>query len=482
VKSSITTLEENKVKVSVEVDEAEVDKAIDEAFRKIAKEVRLPGFRPGKAPRRVLEARLGTDYARGEALNDAIPEYYRKAIIEHDVDVISSPDLDLTSGQEGGPVAFEAVVEVRPVIVVAGYDGIRIEIAAPSATDEEITAQIDALRSQAAEREETDRPAIDGDYVTMDIVGKEGEDESEGLTTDDYTYEVGAGFVVEAIDDELRGAKVGDIREFEGPHPNDEDVVLSFRILVKKIEEKVLPELTDEFVAEVSEFETVEALTENTRDRIEAMKRAAAQTALHEKTAEGLAELVTDDIPTALIDDQVQRQLQDLAMRLASQGVEFEQFLEMTGQDVTEITESLREPAEQAAKVDLALRSVAVAEGVSLTDEDMQAELDQMGPQFGEDGPKLRLALEESGQLSSMRADMAKQRAMEFVIEKVTIVDFDGNEIDPADIADPEPEADASDATGSDSPESPVEAADVSDTGADSEDDTTAESAEGDEQ
>jgi trigger factor len=442
VKSSVTTLEDNKVKVSVEVDEGEIDEAIDQAFRKIAKEVRLPGFRPGKAPRRVLEARLGKEYARGEALNEAIPEYYRKAIIEHDVDVIAPPDLDLTSGQDDGPVVFEAVVEVRPTITVAGYEGLRVEIGSPWATDDEIDEQVDALRSQAAERREIDRPAIDGDFVTMDIAGFEDDEPVDGLTSDEYTYEVGSGFIVDTIDDELRGSKIGDIREFEGPHPNEDDVTLSFRVLVKKIEEKVLPELTDELVGEISEFETAEELVADTRRRIEAMKRSAGRAAIADKTAEALAELVTVEIPAPLVDDQVQRQLQDMAMRLASQGVQLEQFLEMTGQDMSSFVEGLREPAERSAKVDLALRAVAAAEGIELTDDELQAELDRMGPQFGEDGAALRTALEEGGQLSSMRADIVKQKAMDLLLETVTIVDFEGNPVDRSDLDEPDADED----------------------------------------
>ncbi|MGI9643300.1 MAG: trigger factor [Acidimicrobiia bacterium] len=199
MKSELTTLESNKVKLSVEVDETEIDNHIDEAFKKIAKEVRLPGFRLGKAPRKVLEARIGKDYARGEALREALPEYYRQAIIEHDVDVIAPPDLDITDGEEEGPVAFEAVVEVRPEITIAGYNGLRVEIPAPAASDEEIASQIDSLRDQFAEREEVSRSAIDDDYVTVDITTSHDGEPVEGLTAEDYTYELGSGLVVEEM-------------------------------------------------------------------------------------------------------------------------------------------------------------------------------------------------------------------------------------------------------------------------------------------
>ena len=257
MKSEVSTLESNKVKLVVEVDESELDVHIDEAFKKIAQEIRLPGFRPGKAPRKVLEARIGKEYARGEALREALPEYYRQAIIEHDVDVIAPPDLDITAGEEEGDVAFEAVVEIRPEVTVAGYNGLQVEIPAPVASDEEIESQIEALRNQFAEREEVERPAVDADFVTMDISASHDGEPVEGLTAEDYTYEVGAGFVVEEIDDELRGANVGDVIEFDADHPDpDEDGQLAFKVLVKKIEAKKLPELDDDFAKEATEFES----------------------------------------------------------------------------------------------------------------------------------------------------------------------------------------------------------------------------------
>ena len=435
MKSEVSTLESNKVKLVVEVDESELDVHIDEAFKKIAQEIRLPGFRPGKAPRKVLEARIGKEYARGEALREALPEYYRQAIIEHDVDVIAPPDLDITAGEEEGDVAFEAVVEIRPEVTVAGYNGLQVEIPAPVASDEEIESQIEALRNQFAEREEVERPAVDADFVTMDISASHDGEPVEGLTAEDYTYEVGAGFVVEEIDDELRGANVGDVIEFDADHPDpDEDGQLAFKVLVKKIEAKKLPELDDDFAKEATEFESADELLADTRERIETMKKTQAPMMIAEKTGEALAELVTDEIPDALVEDQMQRQLQDMAMRLAQQGIQLEQFMQMTGQDPEALRENMREPAEQAARVDLALRAVVAAEGMELTDDELQAEIDDTAVQLGQTGAELRQAFEDNGQLSSLRADLLKQRAMDMLIESVSLVDEDGNAIDRDDL------------------------------------------------
>ncbi|MEC9033819.1 MAG: trigger factor, partial [Actinomycetota bacterium] len=169
--STCETLEDNQIKLVITIDEQEFDEAIEKAFRRIAKEVRLPGFRPGKAPRKVLEARLGVGAGRSEAIQDAVPEYYVKALIEHRVDVIDSPSFEVTEGQDEGALTFEAIVPVRPQIVISDYDSLEVEIPNPVATDEEIDRQIDAMREQFATLEEVQRTVQDGDQVTIDISG-----------------------------------------------------------------------------------------------------------------------------------------------------------------------------------------------------------------------------------------------------------------------------------------------------------------------
>ncbi len=207
MRSTVEPLEGNKVKLSIEVDESEFDKAIDSAFRKIAHEVRIPGFRPGKAPRRILEARFGGEVGREQALRDALPEYYVDAVKEHDVDVIAAPEIEITSGQDDGPVLFDAVVEIRPRIDVPGYGGLRVELPAIAATDEEIDAQVDRLRDQFAELAEVDRPAADGDVVTIGLHGEEDGQPVPGLQADDYAYRVGAGSIAAELDEALAGAR-----------------------------------------------------------------------------------------------------------------------------------------------------------------------------------------------------------------------------------------------------------------------------------
>jgi trigger factor len=445
VKATIEPLEGNKVKVSVEVDEAEFDKAVDAAFRKIAREVRIPGFRPGKAPRKVLERRLGPGVGREQALHDSLPEFYAQALVEHDVDAIAPPDIDITSGQEGdGPLFFDAVVEVRPEVQVPGYGGLRVTIERPAVSDDEIDAQIDRMRQVQATLAEVDRPAVDDDVVTIDISGTLDGETTEGLTADDYSYTVGSGMITPEVDENLQGAKPGDILSFNATHPDpDEERELEFKVLVKGVSERVLPDADDTWAGENSEFETIAELRDSISTRLLAIRKAQTQGQLAEKTTEALALLVEDEVPGTLVDQEVQHRLQDLAMRLQAQGLSIEQWLSASGKAPDELTTELRGTAADAVKVDLALRAVADAEQIECDDDDLDTEIEQVAQRVGEKPDRVRAQFERGGQLPAVRSDIRKRKALDWLLERVEIVDEDGKPLDRSelDITTDDPEA-----------------------------------------
>ncbi len=430
--STVEPLEGNKVKVLVDIEPEEFDQKLDTAFRELAKQVRLPGFRPGKAPRKVLEARLGPQAARREALSDAIGEYYSKAVNDHAVDVIASPEIDVTSGLEEGAVSFTAVVEVRPIVTVVGYDQLHVEVPSPEPTDEEISQQIDVLRKQFGELVTVSRPAIDGDQVTIDIYGSYNGEEVEGLTVDGYAYEVGQTAVVPEIDEQLRGSKAGDILEFNASHPDpDSDGLLRFRILVKEVKETALPDLDDQFVKEASEFETVEELRADVINTLAQIKQNSAMGVLSAQVGEQLAALVSDEIPAALVDSEVQNRLRALQMRLDSQGMKMEDYLSAINQTPDELAEAMREPALQEAKTDLALRAVAAAESIEATDKDLDNELALLAAQVGQTTEALKAGVfqNDENRLKAVRLDAQMRKTREWVLERVKITDPDGNPI-----------------------------------------------------
>ena len=258
-------MEGNLVRLSVEVDEPEFDRALGDVVRTLAQQVRVPGFRPGKVPRKVLEARMGGAGAlRAEALRESLPDFYARAVVDTELDPIAQPEIDITGGEDGGAVSFDAVVQVRPIVAIPGYDGLHVTLPGLAVTDEEVQSQLDRLRENDAELEVVDRPAIDGDLVTIDLHGNDASG-AEVVGVDDYLYEVGSATVVPELDAELHGAKAGAILAFDAANPNEPDQNVAFRVLVKEVKIKKLPEATDEWAAESSEFDTVAELRDGHR-------------------------------------------------------------------------------------------------------------------------------------------------------------------------------------------------------------------------
>jgi trigger factor len=446
MRSTVEPLEGNKVKVSVEVEAGEFETAVTAAFKKIAKEVRIPGFRPGKAPRKVLETRLGPLVGREQALQDALPEYYSAAVIEHDVDVIAPPEIDITGGHDAGDVAFDAVVEVRPTIEVPGYGGLSVTLERPTVDEEALDAQIDRMRELDSTLADVDRPVQEGDTVTIDVAGTLDGEAQAGLTADDYSYTVGSGAITPEVDEHLVGASAGDTLSFDATHPDPEETrQLHFEVQLKGVKEKVLPELTDEWASDASEFATLAELRASLTDRMLRVRKAQAQMALREKVGEALAALVTDELPDALIGQEMQDRLQDLALRLQAQGMQLEQYLAMTGADPETFSQELRDTATAGVKVDLALRAVADAEGIECTDDELTGEIEGVAARVGQTPDEVRERFERVGQISAVRSDIRKRKALEWLLERAEVLDPDGATIDRSELELPADEADEDD-------------------------------------
>ena len=436
MKSTVEALEGNKVKLSVEIDEQEFESAVDAAFKKIAREVRIPGFRPGKAPRRVLESHIGAGAGRAQALNDALPEYYSDAVVANEVDVIAPPEIEITDGQESGVIKFDAIVEVRPVITVSGYADMAVEIPAPTPSDDEIDAQLDRFRNQYGDLEVVERVADSGDFVTVDIEGSQNDEVLEGLVASAYLYEVGSAGIVPELDEQLVGAAAGDTRSFDAPHPNgDEEDPLHFEVTVTEVKAKVLPELNDEFAAQASEFETMAAWRDDLVTRMTEVRKAQSQMMVREKIGEALAELVTDELPEPLIAAEMNERLQDMAMRLQAQGLSLEQWLQFSGTDTEQFLDELKTTADRSARVDLALRAIALAESIEVLEEDLDLEFEAVAARVQQGSDVVRTQLTEAGHLPALKTDISKRKALDWLTESVRISDEAGNSIVFADLA-----------------------------------------------
>jgi trigger factor len=438
--------EGNRVRLSVEIDESEIDEALDGVLRRLSREVRVPGFRPGKVPRRVIEARMGGASAlRGEALREALPEFYARAVTDTEVDPIDQPEIDITSGDDTGAVSFDAVVQVRPTVTIAGYQGLQVTVPSIEVPEEDVTAQVDRLRATSGELVEVDRPVRDADQVTLDITGtragsEEGEDED--LIAEDFLYEVGSGGVVPELDEQLLGSAAGDSLSF-GSSPEGIDVPVTFAVEVKEVKELVLPDLTDEWASEASEFDTVEELTDDLTARLRQLRVTQAQVALRQRSVEALADLVTDEIPEVLVSEELRERLHDLGHRLEQQGLGLGQFLAATGRDEQEFLDELRDGALQGVKTDLALRALVEAEEIEVTDEELDEELASMGERLELSGEQVREQLERAGRLAAVRSDRRKAKALRWLLDNVELVDEEGRPVSRDDLSENQAEEDS---------------------------------------
>jgi trigger factor len=434
MQTTVEPLEENKVKLHVAVPADEFERALDAAFRKLAREVRIPGFRPGKAPRRLLEARLGTEAARRQALQDSLPDYYADAVVSEDVDPIAAPSIEITAGQEDGDVEFDAVVEVRPVVRLVGYDELTVSLPWRDVSDEDVDRQVDALRERSAELADSDLPLTDGDYATIDIRGSIDGEEVEGLVVTDFLYEVGSGNVVPSLDSQLHGTSPGAILEFTDALPDRFGELAGkeakFRVIVKESKKKVLPTTSDEWVTEVSEFETLAGRRDDIKRRRDLMARVQAQMAIRDRVLQSAADLVPVLPPEPLVEQELQQRVSDLLHQLQHRGVTIEQYLQATGRETQDFVTEMREGASRAVLADLALRAVVVQEAIEASDADVDAEVARLAERAKEKPERLRRDLERRGVLEAVRSEIARGKALEFLVEHASIVNEAGDAID----------------------------------------------------
>jgi trigger factor len=382
----------------------------------------------------VLEARVGTTAARQEALRDAVPGYYVEALKDNDVDAIAQPEIAITAGEESGPVTFEATVEVRPSIEIEGYGGLTVVVPRMDVTDEDVDKALRRLRSADAALVDVDRPAVPGDVLTIDLKATRQHDDHEETLDDvqDYSYEIGdaAGFPPE-LDEQLTGTTGGQdvvvvATVGEGEHASE----ITFAVKVKKVQEKDLPELTDEWVEEASELTSVEALRDDLRSRLARGRLDTARAAMRQRILPELVKLVPDDVvPEALIAEETQRQAGELEANLRRQGVELGQYLSaMGGSEV--IVQQLRVQAVPAVKADLALRAVADAEDIEVSEQELDEALVKLGIELGQTPVELRQALERSEGMQAVRSDVRKGKALDWLLDHVEVKDTEGNPVD----------------------------------------------------
>lgn len=423
-------LDNNRIKLTVEVDESEMSDALDAAASSLANQVTVKGFRKGKVPKNVLVAHLGgAEVLRAEAIRESMPDFYARAVADSLCDPIGQPDITITTGEESGPLMFEAEVEIRPELSISGQRELRVTIPSPQVTDAEIVAQIDRFRETDAILNDVDRPIITGDLVTMDVRVEQIATEVEPFEMSDYMYTVGSGTITEGVDDLIIGMRAGEDLKLNGSV--EHGVVATYDLKLKQVKEREFPELTDEWVEENTEWATVDDMREGIFSQMRQMKIAEAQRSQRDAVLVALGELVTAEaVPESLIASETNERMHDLGNRLAQQKLTLEMFLQVTNQSSDQLLETLRRDAVLAVRIDLAMRALVKAEQLDPSDEEIDEELRRTAEALDVDADTLRTNLRDTGRVVAFNAEVAKMKASRWLNDHVTFVDPDGLEID----------------------------------------------------
>lgn len=426
MRSTVEPVEPTKVKINVVVDPDELGPAIERTARRLGREVKVPGFRKGKVPRQVLEARIGREALIAEAIeHEAVPEFYAKAVEEHGVEPLSRAKVEPPDYQDGEPLEFSATVEVRPEIDLPEYRGIEVERPALEVTDEHVDTQLDQLRERFAQLEVIGRPLAKGDYAQIDLRATRHSEEIPELTRTDFLYEVGSGTVVPELDDQLEGSRKGDILKFNAILPQSAGEQLSgqevtFTLLVKEAKTKVLPKLDDDFAQEASEFDTLDELRSHLRERLDEGAEAQTRSEVETRVLGKYLDEIDVPLPESMVNDELQYRASRFVQQLNLMGIPLDQYLQGAETTREQLEADLRAQAERAVKAQLVLEAVAAAEGIEASDEEVEAEIQRQAQRLGRDPEDVRKALGQ-GRAGVIRGDILRTKALAFLVEHADV-------------------------------------------------------------
>ncbi len=413
--------------------EEELEEAKTAAARRLAKDLKIKGFRPGKAPRPIVEATVGRERLRSEAIEEALPAKLGEALAEVDLRPAVTPSLEsVDEGQSG--VDVEVRVTLWPTLEdVPEYRDRTVEVGSPDVTEEEVEAQIERMRDQFAQVEVVDRPAAEGDYVTIDIGATYEGEPVEEAAAHELLYEVGSGGFIEGIDEVLVGASAGDQVAFEGRLPqgfgDKAGLEVTFVVDVRDVRAKVLPDLTDEWVSEVTEFETVDELRDALAERLGLVKRRRLQALFRERALAQLVDEVTIELPDALVRAEMDEVLHRFAHRLEEQGISLEDYFQVTGQDRQAFVDDLRAQAERNLRTRLLLEAVAADAGLEVSDEELDEVVSAIAART-EEPEAFREAFAGSVQEQSLIGDILRSKALDAIVAGATPTDEEGRPVD----------------------------------------------------
>ena len=424
----VEKLEKNMAKLTVEVPAEQFEAALKTSYNKNKNKFNIPGFRKGKAPQAMIEKMYGVGVFYEDAVDEAINASYPDAAKESGLEIVSRPEISIEQVEKGKSFIYVATVATKPEVTLGEYKGIEVEKAKPEVTDADVEAELKKVQEQNSRLVSVeDRAVADGDQTVIDFEGFVDGKAFEGGKAEDYTLVIGSHSFIDTFEDQLIGKNIGEDVEVNVTFPAEYHAAelagkpATFKVKIKEIKMKELPELNDEFASEVSEFETLDAYKEDVKNKLAETKQAQATAENENNVVQKVVDNAQMDIPAPMVDEQVRNMIEDYARRLQSQGISFDQYLQFTGSTIEQLQEQMRPQAELRLRTRLVLEAVVAAEKIEPSDELVEAEIKKMSENYKMDAEQIKTIMGEVG-MAQMKADMAVQEAVDFLVAEAKLV------------------------------------------------------------
>lgn len=424
----VEKLEKNMAKITVEVPSEQFEKALTAAFNKNKSRFNIPGFRKGKAPQAMVEKMYGVEVLYEDAINEALDATYGDAVTESGLEVVSRPEIDVVQVEKGKELIYTATVAVKPEVTLGEYKGIEVEKASAEVSDEDIEAELKKVQEQNSRLITVeDRAVEDGDQTVIDFEGSVDGTPFEGGKGEDYPLTIGSHSFIDTFEEQLIGKNIGEECEVHVTFPEEYHAKelagkpAVFKVTVKEIKRKELPELNDEFAGEVSEFETLEEYKNDVKSKLSLKKQKDAATENENHVVDKVVENAQMDIPEPMIDSQVNNMVNDYARRMQSQGLSLEQYMQFTGMTIETLKEQMKPQAVKRIQTRLVLEAIVKAENITVSDEAVEKEIADMAESYKMEVAQIKEYMGENG-IEQMKEDLAVQEAVDFLVAEAKLV------------------------------------------------------------
>ena len=432
MKSAVETLSPTRAKLTVEVPFEELKPSLDAAYKKIAQQINVPGFRRGKVPPMVIDRQVGRGVVLDEAINSALPKLYVDALQANELEPLAQPEIDITRLEDNDTLEFTAEVDVRPEVDLPSYEGLEVTVEDIEVTDEDVDAQIQNLRERFATLTEVERPAAEGDFVTIDLVARKDGEVVEGAEVSGMSYQVGRGGMLDGLDEALTGLEPGASTTFSsqlvGGDAKGEDVEVEVK--VTSVKEQELPELDDDFAQMASEFDTVEELREDVRTRLANGKRLEQAAEARDAVLEKILDMVEVPLPEAVVDAELKARRESITQQLAFAGMTMEQYLDNEEQTVDEFEADLEKRVRDAVAAQFVLDQIAKREELSVNEGELQEHLMRRAQQSGQNPQQFIQHMVEHNHIPEMVSEVVRGKALARIVEAAKVTDTSGNHVE----------------------------------------------------